>query len=86
MDERTRILISVGAAVAVNCMPCFEHYFKKATAAGLDDEEVALAVDVARQVKKGADVAMRTFVSDRMQGADAGNGPNRCSAEGTCCG
>lgn len=86
MDDRTRILISLGASVAVNCMPCFEHYFRKATAAGLDDEEVALAVDTARQVKKGADVAIRNFVSDKMTGADPGNRPNVCSAEGTCCG
>ena len=85
MDERTRILISVGAAVAVNCMPCFEHYFRKATAAGLDDEEIALAVDAARQVKKGADVAIRAFVSDKMKRTEVEAGPNRCSAEATCC-
>lgn len=86
MDERTRILISLGASVAVNCMPCFEHYFRKAQATGLTDEEVELAVDTAHQVKKGADVAIRNFVANQMDRSNPVKERNQCSSAGPCCG
>ena len=35
MDEKTSLLICLGASAAANCIPCFEHYHKKASAAGL---------------------------------------------------
>lgn len=86
MDERTRILISLGAATAANCVPCFEHYFGKADRVGLTSEEIQEAADVARQVKKGADVNIRNRISDLT-----GNGKSSASQRGTasersCCG
>jgi len=30
MDEKSKLLICLGAATAANCIPCFEHYFGKA--------------------------------------------------------
>jgi alkylhydroperoxidase/carboxymuconolactone decarboxylase family protein YurZ len=30
MDERTSVLVCLGAATAANCVPCFEHYLNKA--------------------------------------------------------
>ncbi|MFZ0932150.1 MAG: hypothetical protein WAN11_26360 [Syntrophobacteraceae bacterium] len=33
MDEKTDLLICLGAATAANCIPCFDYYFKKASAA-----------------------------------------------------
>jgi alkylhydroperoxidase/carboxymuconolactone decarboxylase family protein YurZ len=68
MDERTRVLICLGAATAANCIPCFEHYFGKAKAAGLTSEEIGEAVDLASQVKKGAHLAMKNRISDMMGG------------------
>ena len=35
MDERTKVLISLGASVAANCVPCFEHYLRQTDAVGL---------------------------------------------------
>ena len=29
MDEKTSLLICLGASAAANCIPCFEHYHKK---------------------------------------------------------
>lgn len=66
MDEKTRVLISLGAATAANCVPCFEHYFGKANTVGLTTEEIQEAVEIASQVKKGAHMAMRSRVSDIM--------------------
>ena len=52
MDEKSKLLICLGAATAANCIPCFEHYFGKAKAGGLKNEEIQEAVDLASQVKK----------------------------------
>ena len=66
MDERTRLLVCLGAATAADCVPCFEHYFGKAESAGLTHEEIQEAVDIASQVQKGAHMSMRNGISHLM--------------------
>ena len=66
MEEGTKILLCLGAATAANCIPCFEHYFGKARAAGLSPEEIQEAVDLASQVKKGAHLAIRNAINEIM--------------------
>ncbi len=62
MDEKTSLLICLGASVAANCIPCFEHYHKKASAAGLTSEQILEAVELANKVKSGAHVVMRNSI------------------------
>jgi alkylhydroperoxidase/carboxymuconolactone decarboxylase family protein YurZ len=82
MDEKTKLLISLGAAVASNCIPCFEHFMGKTDAAGLTDEEVRQAVDVADQVKMGARLAIRKAVNATIRTGALG-----CDTqESSCCG
>jgi AhpD family alkylhydroperoxidase len=66
MEEKTRVLICLGAATAANCVPCFEHYFGKARTLGLSPEEIQEVVDLATQVKKGAHLATRNSISEIM--------------------
>ncbi len=63
MDEKTRLLICLGAATAANCIPCFEYYYGKAEAAGLKTEEIEEAVSLASQVKKGAHLAIKNRIN-----------------------
>ena len=76
MDERTSLLICMGASTAANCIPCFEHYHKKASAAGLTPEEILEAVELASKVKSGAHVVMRnsikTFIGREASPASCG--------------
>ena len=85
MDEKTSLLICLGASTATNCIPCFEHYHKKASAAGLTSEEVLEAVELANKVKSGAHVVMRnsikTFLGRKGPPAPCGCGPS----ESSCC-
>ena len=86
MDEKTKLLVSIGAAMAANCAPCFEHYYGKATAAGIPAAEIAEALEAAANVKKGAHLALKNRISDLM-----GTGPQRpmpCSGPQApgCCG
>jgi len=83
MDEKTRLLVSVGAAVAANCVPCFEHFLAKTKAAGLTPEEIQEATEIADQVRSGA----RITIMKRIRGI-IGGGESPCASEsdGSCCG
>ena len=81
MDERTEVLICVGAAAASNCVPCFEHYFKKASAAGVVSEDIQEAVDLANKVKNGSHMVVKNSIRSIM--GQEGQNDQPCSAE--CC-
>ncbi|MGO9529859.1 MAG: carboxymuconolactone decarboxylase family protein, partial [Syntrophobacteraceae bacterium] len=51
MDEKTELLICLGAATAANCVPCFDYYFKKASVAAVTADEVRKAVELACKIK-----------------------------------
>jgi AhpD family alkylhydroperoxidase len=85
MDEKTSLLICLGASTVANCIPCFEHYHKKASAAGLTSEEILEAVELANKVKSGAHLVMRNSIKAFMGQETA---PATCSlgsSKGTCC-
>ena len=85
MDERTTILICLGAATAANCIPCFEHYFKKAEALKLTAGEIQEAVDLASKVKSGAQIAMRGSIGEIM-GPKTQETSSCCEKlDGSCC-
>jgi len=86
MDEKTELLICLGASTAANCVPCFEHYFKKANGIGLTSEEIQEAVELASKVKNGAHVVMRGSIRNIM-GNDGGPDDVPCASKGSaCCG
>ncbi|MCJ7492810.1 MAG: carboxymuconolactone decarboxylase family protein [Deltaproteobacteria bacterium] len=85
MDEKTSLLICLGASTAANCIPCFEHYHKKASAAGLTSEEILEAVELASKVKSGAHSVLRnrikTLLGEETSRTSCGCGPSQSS----CC-
>lgn len=86
MDERTKVLICLGAATAANCVPCFEHYFGMTDSLGLTTAEIEKAVDLASQVKKGAHIAMRNGISNIMGRGQQYDGPCSTQLNSSCCG
>ena len=84
MDERTAILICLGAATAANCIPCFEHFFKKAEALSLTEEDIQEAVDLAHKVKSGAQIAMRGSIGEIM-GPKTQETSSCCEKSGSSC-
>jgi alkylhydroperoxidase/carboxymuconolactone decarboxylase family protein YurZ len=86
MDERTRVLICIGAATAANCISCFEYYFRKAEAVGLKTDEIEEAVDLASQVKKGAHMAFRNSVHQKMGEGKEYPLPCNRQTDSSCCG
>jgi len=84
MDERTTILISLGAATAANCVPCFEHYFRKAEALNLAADDIQEAVNIASKVKSGAQIAMRGSIAKTI-GQEIQEASSCCEKSGSSC-
>jgi len=61
MDTRIKELIAVGASVTANCQPCLQYHVSKARESGADDEEIDVAIAVAKAVRKGAAAKMDSF-------------------------
>jgi AhpD family alkylhydroperoxidase len=59
MDEQTKELVAMGAAVAANCHPCMDFHLAKCDELGIDREEVVAAVKVGLMVNRGAENAIR---------------------------
>ena len=86
MDEKYRLLIALGAASAANCIPCFEHYYDRARAMNLPNEEIQEAVDLGNQMKTGVQMVFRNSISEIMDGAGGNGRPCSGSAsELSCC-
>ena len=83
MDERTRLLVSLGAAVAANCVPCFEHFLGKTEAAGLTAQEIQEAAEIADKVKNGARITIMSSIRGMI---GAGASPCNSKSDKSCCG
>lgn len=87
MDEKTGVLVCLGAAVAANCGPCFRHYHGEALRLGLDPAEIQAAVTLAGKVKAGANIAVMGAVGEAMRRAGHEEPAEACSPAGSpsCC-
>lgn len=72
MDDVTRALIAVGAAVVVNCRPCIQYHLAGARGADATSEDIALALEVGMQVADGAHRKTREYVSELVSTPDGG--------------
>jgi hypothetical protein len=83
MDEKTKLLVSLGSAVASNCIPCLEHFLGKTKAAGLTQEEIQEAVELADQIKNGARINLMSSIRGLI-----GSTASPCAnfSEKSCCG
>ncbi len=66
MEERTKLLIALGAATAANCIPCFEYLYGEAGVAGVTQKDIQQAVDLATKIKQGAHMALKNSINDIM--------------------
>lgn len=90
MDDKTSVLVCLGAAVAANCVACFRHYHGEAVRCGLDPSEIDAAVTLGAKVKMGANIAVMNAVAqavspgkrpDTACGESAGAAPSCCSRQ-----
>jgi alkylhydroperoxidase/carboxymuconolactone decarboxylase family protein YurZ len=88
MDDKTSVLVCLGAAIAANCVACFRHYHGEALRIGLDQSEIDAAVALGAKVRTGANIAVMNAVAQTVQrgerldaacGESAGAAPSCCT-------
>jgi AhpD family alkylhydroperoxidase len=52
LNNREQSLVSLGAALASNCVPCIEFHIPGAKRAGLSDREIEAALEIADKVRQ----------------------------------
>jgi alkylhydroperoxidase/carboxymuconolactone decarboxylase family protein YurZ len=68
VDDKTQLLVCLGAAVAANCAPCFKYYYGKVLAASLPPSDIKEAVALGGQIRQGSAIAMTNSVKKIMGG------------------
>jgi AhpD family alkylhydroperoxidase len=68
LDERTKELIGIAAAVAGHCRPCFLYHFKQAKTLGVTLDEIQEIVECAGNISAAGDQGMNEFILKTMKG------------------
>lgn len=66
MDERTRELVAIGAAVAGRCQPCLRHHLLKAKDLGISENDIDGAIKLAKIISENGDKRMLEFTEGLM--------------------
>ncbi len=53
LDPKTTLLLHLGSAMALGCMPCMEHYLGQAEKEGITSEEIGAVQAVVMAVSAG---------------------------------
>jgi AhpD family alkylhydroperoxidase len=77
MENRTKLLIAVGASVTANCQACLTTAVSQAEGIGVDEEEIKAAIAIGRIVRKGAMGKMDKFASTLTR-KDAAKASDEC--------
>ena len=77
IDDKTKELVAIGASVTANCQPCLQYHVEQARRCGADEQEVAEAIAVGKQVRRGAAAKMDGFAA-KLAGAAAEVGEVCC--------
>lgn len=83
LNDKTKSLIAVGASIAANCQPCLNHHAAKALENGLNNQEIAEAIEVGKAVRTGAAGSMDKLVAEMRR-----SNLNQCASPDTaksCC-
>lgn len=90
--EAVQELVSIGAAIASNCEPCFKFHYDRARKLGVSKEDMVRAVDTAQSVKEAPsrsilNLAARYLIAPAAVRPDASETQSQSSAPAaSCCG
>ncbi|MFC1814948.1 hypothetical protein ACFL0M_03185 [Thermodesulfobacteriota bacterium] len=84
LEEKTENLIAIGAAMAANCIPCFEHLYEIAITSGIPLADIRRASDIAAQVKNGAHIALTNSVNELIGSKETNDLPCSQTSNKSC--
>ncbi len=67
LDDRTKALIAVGASITANCQSCLHSTVCIALETGVDAQDIAEAIEVAKLVRRCATTSMEKFLTGLRQ-------------------
>ena len=80
IDDKTKELVAIGASITANCQPCLQYHVDQARHFGADAQMIAEAIEIGKQVRRGAGAKMDAF-SSKLGVATEAQAPAK-----TCCG
>jgi len=63
MDQKTKELIGIAAAIAGHCQKCFSYHYNEAKKLGIDVDEINETIEFAKAIRQTGDTSMDEFVS-----------------------
>ncbi|NNG02332.1 MAG: carboxymuconolactone decarboxylase family protein [Desulfobacteraceae bacterium] len=84
MNHKQEVMVSLGAAIGANCIPCFDYIYSRAKEVALTDTEINEVIETAFKVKNGAAVFLKNAVSD-VTGEVSDVADTCCGAAQSCC-
>jgi AhpD family alkylhydroperoxidase len=75
-DTRLTELVAVGASVTANCQACVIHHIGKARESGVEQDEIAQAVEIAKMVRRGAAAKLDQTVQSFLPAAPSASDPS----------
>ncbi len=84
MENKTKVMVSLGSAYAASCIPCFDHYYELAIREKISDDDINEIIAIAKKVRNGSDIALEKAISDLVKGnegytkMDDGAHPCKC--------
>lgn len=68
LDEKTKELVAIGAAITAHCQPCLEYHSAKAREQGGVTEDILAAIEMGQRVRRGAAAKMDQFAAQHVGG------------------
>lgn len=66
LNEIQKELIAIGASVTAHCQPCLDYHVSAARKLGVADDHIQTAIDVGKQVRRGAASAMDKKIAETV--------------------
>ena len=85
MDEKTEIMVALGVAIGVNCIPCFDHLYSSSQEFKLEEDEVRAIVEIAGKVKNGASIFMKNAIAETLGDTPTAEQPCCSQSTSSCC-
>ncbi len=79
METKTKFLIAVGAAFITQCQPCLKTIIMKTIDSGVDEKEIAEAIEVAKVVRSNAITQIDRFAYGLADIEAIASASNSCS-------
>ena len=84
LEDKIENLIAIGAAMAANCIPCFEQLYEKAITSGISLAEIRRTTEIAAQVKKGAHISLTNSIDELIGSKETQGFPCNQVADKSC--